>query len=90
MSKDIAENESSIRDLIAQPAAEGARLVNFCEGALPCYPEAQIATPEDWLNISWQSHATEREAIPEARHVEIYRLEQIENDMADTEFANAV
>ncbi|KXG86844.1 carbon-nitrogen hydrolase family protein [Agrobacterium bohemicum] len=63
VSKDIAENGRTIRDLIAQAANEGARLVNFCEGSLSGYSKGQIAAPEDWLNVDWRLHTAELESI---------------------------
>ena len=65
VSNDIAENGRTIRALIAQAANEGARLVNFCEGALSGYSKAQIPAPEDWRNVDWNGHAAELEAISE-------------------------
>lgn len=66
VTKDIAENGRTIRALIQQAAQEGARLVNFCEGALSGYAKAQIASPEDWQNFAWGAHAAELQAITEA------------------------
>lgn len=60
---DIAENGRTIRALIEQAAHEGARLVNFCEGALSGYAKAQINSPENWLDLDWTTHDTELAAI---------------------------
>lgn len=65
VTKSIAENGQTIRTLIQLAAKNGARLVNFCEGALSGYSKAQIASPEDWQNFNWSAHAAEMEAIAE-------------------------
>ncbi|WP_320202149.1 carbon-nitrogen hydrolase family protein [Agrobacterium sp. rho-13.3] len=63
VTNDIAENGRTIRVLIEEAAKQGARLVNFCEGALSGYSKAQIASPEDWHQLDWKSHSAELEAI---------------------------
>lgn len=60
---DIAENGRTIRGLIEQAAAQGARLVNFCEGALSGYAKAQITSPDSWRNVDWATHEAELAAI---------------------------
>lgn len=65
VTKDITENGRTIRSLIEQAATEGARLVNFCEGALSGYAKAQITSPQDWQNVDGGSHSAEIEAIAE-------------------------
>lgn len=65
VTKDITENGRTIRSLIEQAATEGARLVNFCEGALSGYAKAHITSPLDWQNVDWGSHSAEIEAIAE-------------------------
>ncbi|MET0172457.1 MAG: carbon-nitrogen hydrolase family protein [Agrobacterium vaccinii] len=63
VTKDVAENGRAIRSLIHQAADQGARLANFCEGALSGYAKAQISSPDDWQNFGWNALATELEAI---------------------------
>lgn len=62
---DIAENAKTIIHLIKQAAVHGARLVNFCEGALSGYSKAQIASPSDWKTFDWRLLDAERAAIAE-------------------------
>ncbi|WP_312945087.1 carbon-nitrogen hydrolase family protein [Agrobacterium sp.] len=62
---DIHENGRTIRALIVQAATQGARLVNFCEGALSGYAKAQISSPESWLDLDWTTHDAELAAIAE-------------------------
>lgn len=59
----VAANGRAIRALIEQAAADGARLINFCEGALSGYAKAQITAPQEWLSFDWHAHATELQAI---------------------------
>ena len=63
VTNDVAENSRTISCLIRQAALQGARLVNFCEGALSGYAKAQINSPEEWQNFNWDVHAAELEAI---------------------------
>lgn len=60
---DIAENGRTIRRLIEQAAAQGARLVNFCEGALSGYAKAQVTSPDSWRDLDWARHEAELAAI---------------------------
>ena len=63
VSTDIAANGIAIRAAIAKAAAEGARLVSFCEGSLSGYAKAQIASPEDWAAYDWTGQEAELRAI---------------------------
>jgi|TARA_R110001583_G_scaffold32107_6_gene109936 predicted amidohydrolase len=63
ISRDMASNGEAIRQLLVDAAADGVRLVTFCEGALSGYCKAQIANPEDWQNFDWETHETELRRI---------------------------
>lgn len=63
VSSDIAENGRAIRSMIARAAADGVRLVHFCEGALSGYGKFQIINPEDWHGFDWASQEAELRAI---------------------------
>ncbi len=65
VSKDTSMNAALIRQVITSAAAEGVRLVSFCEGALSGYAKAQIATPDDWRSFEWDRHETELKSIAE-------------------------
>jgi predicted amidohydrolase len=62
---DVCANGSHIRDLMTQAAAEGARLVQFTEGALSGYSKAQI---RDWHEVDWDALRQELEQV--AAHAE--------------------
>ncbi len=59
----IATNGEAIRSAIVLAAAEGARLVHVCEGALSGYAKAQIACPEAWSRFDWAAQEAELRAI---------------------------
>ncbi|CDM55785.1 MULTISPECIES: nitrilase-related carbon-nitrogen hydrolase [Rhizobium] len=63
VSPDIAGNGSAIRSMIAAAAANGARVVNFCEGALSGYSKLQMMHPDDWAGFDWQQQEAELRAI---------------------------
>ncbi|MBB3976109.1 putative amidohydrolase [Rhizobium azooxidifex] len=63
VSASLAANGEAIRGMIAAAAAEGARLVHFCEGALSGYAKAQIGHPEAWSAFDWEAQETELRAI---------------------------
>ena len=63
VSRDIADNGSAIRRLISSAAARGARLINFCEGALSGYGKFQIMKQDDWETFDWAAQETELRAI---------------------------
>lgn len=63
VSKDTSMNAARIRQVITSAAAEGARLVSFCEGALSGYAKAQIAAPDDWRSFDWNRYETELKSI---------------------------
>lgn len=55
---DVHANGSHIRDLMSRAATDGARLVQFTEGALSGYSKAQI---RDWSAVDWQALREELE-----------------------------
>jgi len=55
---DVHANGSHIRDLMSRAATDGARLVQFTEGALSGYGKAQI---RDWSAVDWQALREELE-----------------------------
>ncbi len=63
VSKDTSTNAALIRQVITAAAAEGVRLISFCEGALSGYSKAQIATPDDWWSFDWCRYETELKSI---------------------------
>lgn len=63
VSKDISANAVRIRQVISDAAAQGVRLVSFCEGALSGYAKAQIATPDAWRSFEWDRHEIELRSI---------------------------
>ncbi|WP_431320946.1 carbon-nitrogen hydrolase family protein [Rhizobium sp. YTU87027] len=63
VSSDIAANGSAIRNMIVAAAASGARVINFCEGALSGYSKFQIMHPDDWRSFDWHRQETELRAI---------------------------
>lgn len=65
VSPDIAANGSAIRAMIARAAGEGARLINFCEGALSGYAKSQILKQGDWQAFDWAIQEAELRAIAE-------------------------
>lgn len=65
VSADIAENGRAIRRLISSAAAQGVRLINFCEGALSGYGKFQILEQDDWQTFDWAAQEAELRAIAE-------------------------
>jgi predicted amidohydrolase len=63
VSTDIAANGAAIRAMIANAAAQGARLVGFCEGALSGYSKFQIGSPAEWEGFDWAAQETELRSI---------------------------
>ena len=63
VSADITANGNAIRAMISSAAAEGVRLVNFCEGALSGYAKMQILKQEDWQSFDWTTHQAQLRAI---------------------------
>lgn len=63
VTSDISANGIAIRQMIAQAAADGAQMVNFCEGALSGYGKAQIGTPEKWASFDWTRQEAELREI---------------------------
>ena len=63
VSADISKNGEAIRNTIAEAAIAGARLVNFCEGALSGYAKSQIVATENWPQFDWQRQENELKAI---------------------------
>jgi predicted amidohydrolase len=57
---DVRANGSHIRDLMAQAATAGARLVQFTEGALSGYSKAQI---RDWNDVGLKALSQELEQV---------------------------
>jgi deaminated glutathione amidase len=52
VSHDLSANIDAIERVMRDAAAEGVRLVSFCEGALSGYAKAQIT---DWRGFDWQA-----------------------------------
>jgi predicted amidohydrolase len=63
ISTDISANGAAIRAMIAKAAAQGARLVGFCEGALSGYSKFQMASPAEWPHFDWAAQEAELRAI---------------------------
>ncbi len=63
VSSDISANGATIRLSITRAAAEGARLIVFCEGALSGYAKSQIIAPAEWAGFDWAKQETELRAI---------------------------
>lgn len=63
VSSDVSRNAAYIRKVISDAAAEGVRLISFCEGALSGYSKAQIAAPDDWQSFDWGAYETELKSI---------------------------
>lgn len=63
VSSDIAANGSAIRNMVAAAAASGARVINFCEGALSGYSKFQIMHPDDWKSFDWRKQEAELRTI---------------------------
>ncbi|MBO9172237.1 carbon-nitrogen hydrolase family protein [Rhizobium sp. L245/93] len=63
VSADISKNAEIIKRVLSQAASEGARLVNFCEGALSGYSKMQIASPDDWVSFDWERQEAELKGI---------------------------
>lgn len=63
VSADISANAHRIRTAIQEAAAEGVRLISFCEGALSGYAKSQIAAPDDWRTFAWEVQEAELRRI---------------------------
>lgn len=63
VSSDIPANGGAIRAMISSAAAQGARLVNLCEGALSGYAKSQIKKPDEWTAFDWETQEAELRAI---------------------------
>ncbi len=63
VSSDIAANGAAIRTMLATAAGDGARVINFCEGALSGYSKLQMMHPDDWASFDWQQQEAELRAI---------------------------
>lgn len=63
VSADIAANGTAIRSMIARAAAQGARLVGFCEGALSGYSKFQLESPAEWQGFGWALQEAELRSI---------------------------
>ncbi|MEP4766547.1 MAG: carbon-nitrogen hydrolase family protein [Roseibium sp.] len=75
VSADISENGKAIRNMIRTAAAEGVRLVLFCEGALSGYCKKQIKSPLDWREFDWDRVEQEICEIAETcRECEIFAV----------------
>jgi predicted amidohydrolase len=75
VSSDIVDNGSAIRAMIANAAAEGARLINFCEGALSGYGKFQILKQDDWETFDWATQEAELRAIADlCRQLRIFAV----------------
>ncbi|PVB59498.1 carbon-nitrogen hydrolase family protein [Labrenzia sp. 011] len=63
VSEDLSANAASIKLVLVDAAQQGARLVNFCEGALSGYSKAQIKSPENWASFNWAAQERELRSI---------------------------
>lgn len=63
VSSDIRANADRILNAISEAAAEGVRLIGFCEGAMSGYSKAQIAAPDDWRTFGWDMQERELRRI---------------------------
>lgn len=63
VSANITKNGEAIRNIIREASTAGAKLVNFCEGALSGYAKSQILAPENWQQFDWQKQEDELKAI---------------------------
>ncbi|PKR59176.1 carbon-nitrogen hydrolase family protein [Thalassospira lohafexi] len=59
VSRDISENGVAIRRAMKSAAHQGARVINFCEGALSGYAKSQIDRPDDWATFDWEQQESE-------------------------------
>ncbi|KFL32334.1 hydrolase [Devosia riboflavina] len=60
---DIPSSGAAIRAVLSAAAAEGVRLVTFCEGALPGYAKSQIERPDTWEGFDWSAQEAELRGI---------------------------
>ncbi len=58
IAQDVRENGVEIRKLMTQAKEQGARLINFPEGAMSGYVQAQI---KDWQDVNWEALREELE-----------------------------
>jgi predicted amidohydrolase len=63
VSTDILANGAAIRAMIASAAAQGVRLIGFCEGALSGYSKFQIGSPAEWEDFGWAAQEAELRSI---------------------------
>lgn len=63
VSDDPSANAAEIKQVLLHSARQGARLVNFCEGALSGYSKAQISSPDCWASFDWKAQETELRRI---------------------------
>jgi predicted amidohydrolase len=63
VSSDPAANGAEIRQVMSEAAADGVRLVSFCEGSLSGYAKAQIKSQDDWRSFDWTKQEAELRAI---------------------------
>ncbi|URK87653.1 hypothetical protein LP421_07055 [Rhizobium sp. RCAM05350] len=68
VSTDISANGAAIRAMIANAAAQGARLVGFCEGALSGYAKLQIGSPAEYWDFGWAAQEAELRSIAALCH----------------------
>jgi deaminated glutathione amidase len=59
VSSDMTANGNAIRAMISSAAADGVRLVNFCEGSLSGYAKMEIRSQEDWQSFDWSTQEAE-------------------------------
>ncbi|HXV31445.1 MAG TPA: carbon-nitrogen hydrolase family protein [Sinorhizobium sp.] len=75
VSPDISTNATAIREMIESAAHQGARLINFCEGALSGYGKAQIKSPERWRDFDWDRQEAELRSMVElCRQLQIFAV----------------
>ncbi|MCV9960586.1 carbon-nitrogen hydrolase family protein [Pararhizobium sp. BT-229] len=63
VSTDIPANGAAIRAMIAHAAAQGVRLIGFCEGAFSGYSKFQIGSPAEWEDFGWAAQEAELRSI---------------------------
>ncbi|MCA1492935.1 carbon-nitrogen hydrolase family protein [Ensifer sp. NBAIM29] len=75
VSPEISVNATAVRKAIKDAADQGARLINFCEGALSGYGKAQIISPERWQDFDWDRQEAELRSIAETcRHLRLFAV----------------
>lgn len=60
VARDALENGRTVRRMMRDAAAEGARLVHFPEGMLSGYAKEQV---QDWADVDWAAVRRELEAV---------------------------